>query len=150
VLAEIARVLSVMALSMVELWAGYAAAIALGLGPLMAALVSGCGAFLGVFLIAVFGQRLRVWVIDRFAGGEEGKRAARVAGLWKKYGIVGVGIVAPLVVGVPVATALGIGLGAPTAKLLSLMGVVIVFWCVVLAGATILGIHGFHSLVQRL
>jgi hypothetical protein len=82
--------------------------------------------------------------------GEEGKRAARVAGLWKKYGIVGVGIVAPLVVGVPVAAALGIGLGAPTAKLLALMGVVIVFWCAVLAAGTILGIHGFHSLVQRL
>ena len=33
--------------------------------------------------------------------------------LWERYGIYGVGLIAPLIVGVPAAAALGIALGAP-------------------------------------
>ena len=140
------RLLTVFGLGAIELWAAFPAGLALGLSPLVVGVTAGAGALAGVVVIVYPGERLRGWLVARYSRPGKDKSMNRAKRLWERYGVFGVGLVAPLIVGVPAAAALGIALGAPRRKLLPLLTVVILFWCVVLTIASYLGLAGLHSL----
>jgi hypothetical protein len=142
----ILRLLTVFGLGAVELWAAFPAGLALGLSPLVVGVTAGAGAFVGVVVIVYPGERLRGWLVARYSRPGKDKTMNRAQRLWKRYGIIGVGLIAPLLVGVPAAAALGIALGADRRRLVPLLMAVIVFWCVVLTIASYLGLAGLHAL----
>lgn len=133
-------------LGAVEIWAAFPAGLAFGLSPLVVGVVTAAGALGGVLVIVYPGDRLRSWVVQRYSGPGKSKSMNRATRLWERYGIIGVGLVAPLVVGVPLAAALGVALGAPRGRLVLCVGLIALVWCVVLTIASYLGLAGLHAL----
>jgi len=62
--------------------------------------------------VIIFGDRLRKWFIKWHYGGKSVKEG-RIYDIRNKYGIIGLGLLSPLLFGAPLGAALGIGLGAP-------------------------------------
>ena len=59
--------------------------------------------------------------------------------LWDRYGVIGWGLVAPLLLGAPLAAAIGVALGAARRRLVFWLGVGAVVWTTVLTVAVTLG-----------
>jgi len=140
------QVLSVVAIGAVELWAAVPAGIAMGLPAPLVWLATVCGALLGVAVVVVAGDRLRAWLVDRFGhgGAREGGRLRR---LWDRYGVIGWGLLAPLLLGAPLAAAVGVALGATRGRLLFWLGIGVTVWTTVLALAVALGAEALTSLL---
>ena len=129
-----------------ELWAAIPAGFALGLPPLAIGITSALGAFTSVLIIALLGDRARAWLGTRHGAPRDSKDHATIRRIWARYGLVGYGLLAPLLVGAALGTALGLVLGVPVRRLLLWMGVGIVIWTALLTVAVSLGLAGFETL----
>ncbi len=136
------KLLSTAAAGALDVWVGIIVGVALGLSPTLSGAVSIASAVMGVTLVVVAGERLqgRIYRSRRLA-----KRRARIERVWKRYGIPGVALQAPLLTGPLLATVLALGLGAPPRTLLYWMLASIVLWGVVLTGAAALGLSVFFG-----
>jgi hypothetical protein len=132
------RLLGVAGIAIVELWAAVPAGIAMGLPAPLVWAATVAGAVLGIAVVVVAGDRLRTWLVDRFGhgGAREGGRLRR---LWDRYGVIGWGLLAPLLLGAPLAAALGVALGAARGRLVLWLGAGAVLWTTVLTVAVALG-----------
>jgi hypothetical protein len=139
------QLLGVLALSFVELWAAVPAGIAMGLPAVLVWAATVTGALLCVAVVVYAGDKLRSWLVRRLGHGRggEGGRARR---LWERYGVAGWGLVGPLLLGVPLAAALGVGLGAPRRKLAVWLGAGAILWTTVLTVAASLGVDAVRDL----
>lgn len=132
------QVLAVLAVAVVELWAAVPAGIAMGLPTPLVWVATVAGAWLGIAVVVTAGDRLRSWLVDRFGhgGAREGGRWRR---LWDRYGVVGWGLLAPLLLGAPLAAAVGVALGAARGRLVFWLGAGAALWATVLTVAVALG-----------
>lgn len=136
------KLLSTAAAGALDVWVGIITGVALGLSPTLSGAVSIASAVVGVTLVVVAGERLqgRIYRSRKLA-----KRRARIERVWKRYGIPGVALQAPLLTGPLLGTILALGLGAPPRTLLYWMFASIVVWGVVLTGAAALGLSVFSG-----
>ena len=136
------KLLSTAAAGALDVWVGIITGVALGLSSVLSGAVSVASAVAGVTLAVVAGERLqgRIHRSRRLA-----RRRARMERVWKRYGIPGVALQAPLLTGPLLATVLALGLGAPPRPLLSWMLASVVLWGAVLTGAAALGISVFSG-----
>jgi hypothetical protein len=136
------RLLAVLGLGAVTLWGAIPIGLALGLDPWAACVAAATGAALGTLAVSAVGDRIRNHPPTPLA-----KAATRHRGLlyriWLKYRAPGLGLAAPLFVGAPLGTAMGIILGAPTARLLLWMMLGIVLWS---TGLTVVATIGLSVL----
>jgi hypothetical protein len=138
------QALGVVALAIVELWAAVPAGIAVGLPPPLVWAATVAGALIGVAVVVVAGDRLRAWLVQRLGhgGAREGSRLRR---LWERYGVIGWGLLAPLLIGAPLAAAIGVALGAGRWRLLFWLGAGSTLWATVLTVAVALGADAVTS-----
>ena len=136
------KLLSTAAAGALDVWVGIFTGVALGLHPILSGVVSIVSALVGVTLVVVLGERLqgRIYRSRRLA-----KRRERIERVWKRYGIPGVALQAPLLTGPLLATVLALGLGAPPRPLLVWMIASIVLWGAALTGAAALGLSLFFG-----
>ena len=139
-MGTLARLLSTAAAGALDVWVGIVTGLALGLPPVLSGTVSIASAVVGVTLVVALGGRLReaVYRSERLA-----KRRGRIERVWKRYGIPGVALQAPLLSGQILATLLALALGAPPRPLLVWMLASVVFWGAVITGAAALGFSAF-------
>ena len=130
------RLLTTAALGAVDLWIGIPAGLVAGLPPVVAGAAATVGGVVGVLLVSRAGEWLRRWVYSRPWLGSRRNRIERV---WKRFGVIGVALQAPVLTGAPLATVLALALGAPTRPLLLWMISSVILWGTVLTGAAILG-----------
>ena len=121
---------------------GIFAGVAMGLSPALSGGVSIAGAVLGVTLVVVAGGRLQHLV---YRSRRLARRRERVERVWKRYGLPGLALQAPLLTGLLLATVLALGLGAPPRPLLSWMLASIVLWGALLTGAAARGLSLFYD-----
>lgn len=133
------KLLTVFGLGTLELWAAIPAGFAMQLPPLFIGITAACGSFLSLVLIGTLGEKVRSFILRSH---ENKSRHGFIYRIWDRYGIMGLGLLAPLLVGVPIGTALGITLGASVKKLFPWMAIGIVFWSITLTLAGVLGISG--------
>jgi hypothetical protein len=140
------QALGVAAIAVVELWAAVPAGLALGLPLPLVWAATLAGALLGITVVVVAGDRLRAWLVDRFGHGgvREGGRLRRV---WDRYGVIGWGLLAPLLLGAPLAAAIGVALGAERWRLVLWLGAGAALWTTVLTLAVALGADAVTSWV---
>ena len=136
------KLLSTAAAGALDVWVGIITGVALGLSPILSGAVSIASAVVGVALVVVAGERLQVQI---YRSRRLAKRRKRIERVWKRYGIPGVALQAPLLTGPLLATVLALGLGAPARTLLYWMLASIVLWGVVLTGAATLGLSVFSG-----
>jgi hypothetical protein len=145
---DLLSLLAVFGLGAVELWAAIPTGMALRLHPITVGTTASLGAVVGILAVWLLGERLRTWVLRWSGGATGGRYHARIARFWTRYGVVGLGLLSPLLVGAPLGTAVGMTLGAPTGRLLFWMSFGAVLCAVSLTLAGTLGMIGFASLAR--
>lgn len=136
------KLLAVFGLAAVELWAAVPAGFVLKLNPFVIAVTTALGAIVGALAVLVVGDRVR----EQFARFREAKRFVRVQQLWDSYGVIGLGLLAPLLTGAPLGVAVGLILGATARRLFFWVSVGIVLWAIGLTVAGVLGLAGIRAL----
>ena len=135
----------VFALGVLALPAAFPVGISLGMSPALVGLITAAAGFASFFAVVLVGGSLRCWLVSRYHLQRSDGSPSRVARLWQRYEAAGVGLLAPLLVGVPIATAIGVSLGIPTRRLGAFMAVAIVGSCTVYAGLWYLGLLGIDA-----
>lgn len=132
------QLLATVGIGLVSFYAAVPAGIVMGLPAPLVWAATLAGALLGVAAIVFAGDRFRSWLVRRFGRGgvREGGRLRRV---WDRYGVIGWGLLAPLLVGSGLAAAIGVALGAERHRLVLWLGVGTAVWTTVLALVVALG-----------
>ena len=126
-----------------ELWAAIPLGLAINLNPVLIGIASAVGAILAAFLVTAVGDSIREKVIKWRYGENKDLEDSRYYKIWNKYGIVGLGLISPLLFGAPVGAALGVALGSDKKPLLIWMSIGIVIWSAALTAAGYLGLMSF-------
>ncbi len=143
---EIIQLLTVFGLSMIELWAAIPAGFALNLNPTAIVAATSAGAIAGALIIILAGEKIRNKIVKWHYGDKKDFSQSRLYRIWNKYGVVGLGLLSPLLFGALIGAALGSLLGASRLRLLSWMSIGIVVWSVALTAVGVAGLSGFESL----
>ncbi len=131
---QLLKLLSTAAAGALDVWVGIITGVAVGPSPALSGAVSITSALAGVTLVVALGWRLQQLI---YRNRRLAKRRERVERVWKRYGIPGLALQAPLLTGPILATLLALTLGAPPRPLL--------LWGVVLTGGAALGFSIFAA-----
>lgn len=133
------KLLTILSLGVIALWAAIPAGLALQVHPIAVGITAAMGAMLGALVVVLLGERVRTWLAQRHGRKEEKRRQGLIYRIWQCYGVVGLGLLAPLLAGAPLAVALGLTLGVPAGRLLFWISLGIILWSVglTLAGALV-------------
>jgi hypothetical protein len=140
---ELIQMLTVFGLSLIELWAAIPAGFVFNLNPVVIIIATSSGAILSALLVVLAGDKIRNKIIKWRYGEKKDNKQSRLHQVWNKYGVIGLGLLSPLLFGAPLGAALGTMFGAQKWRLLFWMSLGIVFWSV---GLTIAGVVGIGSI----
>ena len=140
----VAKFITVTGLGIIELWAAIPAGTALKLHPLLNGLAAGLGAIIGALLVILIGDRLRNWLLKKKENKQKNK--GQIYRIWNKYGVIGQGMLSPLITGATLGAAIGISLGASPKRLLFWMSIGIVFWTILLTAISTFGFAIFETI----
>jgi hypothetical protein len=143
------KLLSVFAFGMIGLWEGVPAGFVLKLHPVVIGVASGAGSLSATLLVALLGERLRARLLRRRGPAAEAPRERLIDRVWRRYGIIGLGLLAPVLTGAPIGVALGLLLRAPAPRLLFWSTLGIALWAIALTAAGALGVAGITHLTAR-
>lgn len=116
--ADLPKIISIFALAFLSFVPSIPAGLALGLHPLIVFVASTFSYTLAALLMVVLGERAREWVKRRLGGKNFGDPNSRIYKIWDRYGVIGLGLLAPLTVGAQIAVILGLTLNAKPRPLL--------------------------------
>lgn len=139
------KFLLVTGIGIAELWAAIPAGIALNLHPVLNGFASMLGGIIGILLVAVIGNRLRDWLLRN--KNKKDKPKGKIYVIWEKYGVVGLGILAPVLTGALLGKAIGMTFGVPKGRLIMWMSIGVVLWSIVLTTLASMGFAGFEQIV---
>ena len=144
------RLLTIIALGAVELWAAIPDGLALKANPLVVGVAAAVGAMLGVLVVVGLGEHVRHWLPGRHRGDRATGSLGLIRLIWDRYGAIGLGLFAPIVTGAPLGAALGLALGVPAGRLLFWMFAGIAIWSTVLTLVGVLGMAGYEAAVHEM
>lgn len=134
----ILQTLAVAGIGLVSFYAAVPAGIVMGLPAPLVWAATLAGALLGIAAVVLAGDRFRTWLVRRFGRGGV-RESGRLRRVWDRYGVIGWGLLAPLLVGTGLAAAIGVALGAERRRLMFWLGVGAAVWTTVLALTVSLG-----------
>jgi hypothetical protein len=140
---EILKAIPVYFSSMLKFIFGPVGGYAAGLNLITTILVTIGGMMTVVILFAFFGDFMRTKVLDRFFPNRKRFTAhnRRVVGIWKKYGLIGVATLTPILL-TPIGGAiLAVSVGTPRNKLILYMLISASVWAVIFS----VGIYYFGN-----
>lgn len=131
---EILRAIPVYFSSMLKFIFGPLGGYGVGLHPITTILTTVSGTMTVVFLFTFFGNWIRKRVFGRFKKRKINlKRAALLEKVWKRYGLIGVALLTPIVLTPIGGTLLAVSSGSPKEKIIVYMFVSASFWAVVIS-----------------
>ena len=135
---ELFKAIPVYLASMIKFILGPLSGYAAGLHLLTTILVTIAGMMTVVFGFTYFGQWLRTTLLKRFFTKKKifTSKSRKFVGLWKKYGLVGVAILTPLILTPIGGTLLAVSSGSPKEKIILYMFISACFWGITLTIAT--------------
>lgn len=123
-----------------------AGGVAVGLSPVLTWLGTVTGALISTAVVVFAGDKLRTWLLQHFGQGKV-KEGGRMRAIWERYGVIGWGLISPVVFALPICAAVGVGFGAPRGKLLFWMAGGVIIWTTVGTIAAALGVEAVRGLV---
>ncbi len=135
------KLLTLFALGVAELWAAAPAGAGMRLDPVLVCLVAAAGAVGGGTVVILLGERVKAWLERKRKREKMEEQRGLLFRIWQRYGVIGWGLAAPLLVGSPLGAALGLVLGAPPRRLLFWLAAGSLMWSVVFSILTSLGAH---------
>lgn len=133
------KLLTVFALGVAELWAAAPSGALMRLDPILVCLLAALGAVSGGTVVILLGERVKAWLARKRQREKLEERRGLLFRVWQRYGVIGWGLLAPLLVGSPLGAALGLVLGARPRRLLPWLTAGSVLWSVVFSILTVLG-----------
>lgn len=136
-------------------------AVAAGLDPALTAAAAFAGNLSTVLAVVVASDRALTIVRRRFgwrsgddgtadADGEESSRSARIRRaerLWRRYGVPGLAVAAPVSTGAHLAAVLALSLGSSRRRVVAWMAISLLAWTAALAAGSVYGIEQVRALV---
>jgi hypothetical protein len=141
-------ILLVFLASVAELWLSIPLGLVLKLNPILIIVAAAAGSIVSAFLVVTLGEGVRKWFI-KWRYGSRSIEHGRIYDIWRKYGIIGLGLVSPLLFGAPLGAAIGVGLGAPKNRLLLWMSVGIIIWSIMLTLFAFYGLLNIESFANK-
>lgn len=142
VIAEIAKLMSIFGLSWFSFWPAIPAGLALGLHPATVVLVTSISYMSGVLIVILPAKSVRDWVMRRWSKNlnlsDEGD--SLFMRMWRKYGVIGFGLIAPMTTGAQLGAIIGITLDIPRKQLITWMFIGVVAWAILLTGLALAGV----------
>ena len=134
------KILSVAGLSAVTLWGAVPLGFALGMNPVLIVMLAAAGSALPTGIVAFGVAALR----RKFIGKEKRPKSGLARRIWMRFGIIGLGLIAPWTTGAVIAAAIAVSLKSDPKRTLLWMAVGIVLCAVILTVLGALGIAAFH------
>ena len=133
-LQEIIRAIPVYFSCMLKFIFGPLGGYGVGLHPVTTVLTTVSGMMTVVFLFTFFGEWIRTRILGRFKKRKVNlKRAERFQMIWKRYGLVGVAVLTPIILTPIGGTLLAVSSGSPREKIIFYMFVSATFWSIVIS-----------------
>lgn len=129
--------LGIFLLALGSLWMAALLGLALGMAPLPLMITLTVGYALSAMIIAFIGAPLRDRVLRRFGICMDCE--SRISRIAHRYGVVGLGLLAPVLTGAPLGTVVGLTMSIPTRRLILWMTAGAALWSAVLMIGTLLG-----------
>jgi hypothetical protein len=142
----VAELLTVLVLSAVALWSAIPLGLAMGLKPVAILGVAATGNITSVVCVTLVGEQVRAWLLERIAH-KTSRRDSALWRIWDRYGVVGIALLSPWMIGAPVAAAFGMALGIPARRLLGWMLPSVVLRVVVFTVSATLGWLGLQQIL---
>ncbi len=137
------KLLTLFALGVAELWAAAPAGALMKLDPILVCLVAAAGAVSGGTVVILLGERVKAWLEKRRKRERLEEKRGLLFRVWRRHGVIGWGLLAPLLVGSPLGAAFGLVLGAPPRRLLTWLALGSVLWSIVFSAVFALGFRIF-------
>ena len=131
-LEEIVKYLTIYFFSMLKFIAGPTMGQAAGLSVIETIAITVLGMMSSVFLFTFFGEKLRSGIIAKYTQKQKkfSKRNRRFVTIWKKYGVIGVAFLTPIVFTPIGGTILVTSLGGSRGKIFFYMFLSALFWAI--------------------
>jgi membrane protein DedA with SNARE-associated domain len=142
-------ILSVTGLGAVFFWGAIPAGLAAKFPPVLIASLTALGGIIAVTLVVLLGRPLQTWILKKFPKQIEKMKNSKVHKIWDRYGVIGLGLVSPMVLGAPQCTLLGLLLGAKPGRMLFWASVGCILWAVILTVAGFFGVTGIQDLLKK-
>jgi hypothetical protein len=142
-LAEIAKGLSVFGWAWFSFWTAIPTGLALGLHPIAVIAITSSSYISGIVLVLLPAKSIRDWVNRRYGKNlDESTQDSRLfMRMWRRYGVIGFGLIAPMTVGAQLGVMIGVALNISRRQLLLWMTTGVVAWSV---GLTFLAVTGVN------
>jgi hypothetical protein len=145
------QIISVFGVAFVSFWGAIPVGLALGLSPWLVAVTSIASYAAGVVVMLVVGQfagpPVRAWLQRRMGTAATPAPDNPIMRVWQRFGVVGLGLAAPMITGALLGVVVGLALGAPPRRLALWLCVGALVWGVVLTALAALGVLGVQSVV---
>lgn len=132
------------AIPFIELLAVIPLGIVFGLNPIAVTILGFVGNWITVFLVIALFDRFQQWRARRKGNKpEDSKRGQRARRIWEKYGLPGLALVGPLLIGTHLSAALAMTFKAPRVAVTIWMSLSIAAWSILVA---VVAYYGFDTL----
>jgi hypothetical protein len=139
------KVLSIFALAFFYFWPAIPAGLALGLSPVVVIITTSLSYACGAAVVTLLGERVREWVMRRLGRKADANPDSLIRRIWKKYGLVGLGLLAPMTVGAQIGAAVGLALNGQPRRLFLALALGGLVWSIALTAAVSLGILSVNA-----
>jgi membrane protein DedA with SNARE-associated domain len=132
-LEELLKAIPVLLSSMLKFVLGPIGGFAAGLNPITTILSTVLGSMTTVFAFTFFGEWLKTKVLNRFIGKRKRftVNSRKFVTIWRKYGMVGVATLMPILLTPIGGTILAVGFGAPRSKIIFYMFISASAWAII-------------------
>lgn len=139
------KVLSIFALAFFYFWPAIPAGLALGLPPVVVIITTSLSYACGAAVVTLLGERVREWVMQRLERKADANPDSLIRRIWEKYGLIGLGLFAPMTVGAQIGAAVGLALNGQPRRLFLALALGGLAWSIALTTAVSLGILGVNA-----
>lgn len=116
--------------------------IVAGLSPITVSIVGFAGNFLMIVLIGLFFKQFSLWResrrVKRGLSGPS-KKELRAKSIMERYGLPGLALLAPVLLGTDIAAVLAFSLGLSRTRVIQWMGISLVVWTIAMAIGSVYG-----------
>ncbi|WP_026696124.1 small multi-drug export protein [Peribacillus kribbensis] len=118
-----------------------------GLPPIPVSIVVFLGNFLLIILLGIFFKRISAWRKSRMelkGSSKMFKQETRSRKIWEKYGIPGLALLAPVIIGTDIAAILALSFGSSKLRVVVWMTISLGIWTVIFAIGSVYGFSFLH------
>ncbi len=142
------KVASLYALAFFSFWPAMPAGLALGLHPVVVVATATLSYISGATVMLLLGERLCAWFRRRFQRRQQEAGTASpglISRAWRRFGVIGLGLLAPMTVGAQTGALLGLSLDVRPRRLLFWMSLGALGWSVLIMLGALLGVAGLSA-----